>query len=97
MTTDPPWEFGPTDDGFDDEVETSAEEDAMSVVEAPERATGVRDPGRREVDIGAPDNKAPLALYADEEGASDDAPDHLLDLAEILEMQHYTPEREQDR
>ncbi len=45
MTTDEMWEFGPTDDGLDEELETSAEEDAMSVVEPRERVTAIGDPG----------------------------------------------------
>jgi hypothetical protein len=89
MTTNELWEFMPSDDRLDDELETSPEEDAMSIVDPYERATGLSDPGRREVDVGEPDGNAPLALFADEEGAPDRWADRDFDVAELLEVQHY--------
>jgi len=85
MTTNELWEFIPSDD----ELETSPEEDAMSILDPVEQATGLSDPGRREVDVGEPDSGPPLALFADEDGAPARRVDHEVDLAEILEAQHY--------
>jgi hypothetical protein len=89
MMTNELWEFMASDDGLDDELETSPEEDAMSILDPDERATRLGDPGRREVDVGEPDGGPPLALFEDEDGAPDRWADREVDVADILEAQHY--------